>query len=459
MKPSVYESTHSLIGCAPLIDRRAFIRRSACALPALAGAKLAAPTASGRTANYKTVWAIAELWQWLYQKQRSSGSDSADCLQAHLELGIRNVIWSLGRSTLDYQSSLPNATMYAGDTRPETKVIADSFRRECSLRAALNFASKNEMIIYGRLGMNRHYGDALGGGLRSRFIASHPEWMEWHRNGKTDSTKVSFAIPEYRAERISILLEAARIGAHGLCLDFCRQPPAVRYHPEILKPWLAAGRDDPRHMKTGSPEFLAWCEHRCNFINIFMRDLRAGLRLLEKDLKRRVPIMARIPEATLRINLMEGFDLKTWLDESLVDEVALDPIWIWDFEYPDTAREYVALARSHGVKIHGGANSTAGKGVKANTRAFLERVNRNYAEGVDGIALFQTDAALLAPDLLALFNSLIPHLKDPTAVSDLLATARIRIPDLSESERAFGLDNHSLLPHLTSSPRLSLDTL
>lgn len=107
--------------------------------------------------------------------------------------------------------------------------------------------------------------------------------------------------------------------------------------------------------------------------------------------------MARIPEATLPVNLMEGFDLKTWLDERLVDEIALDPLWIWDFDYPDTAREYVALARSHGVKIHGGANTTAGKSVKVSTRAFLERVSRNYAEGVDGIALFQTDAALLTP--------------------------------------------------------------
>jgi hypothetical protein len=257
------------------MDRRAFIRRSACALPALAAATFAAPAAPiawSRTAERKTVWAIAELWQWLYQKQMSSGSDSADCLQAHLDLGIRNVIWSLGRSTLDYQSSLPNSTMYVGDTRPETKVIADSFQGECSLRAALDFAAKNEMIIYGRLGMNRHYGDALGGGLCSRFIASHPEWMERHRNGKMDNTKVSFAIPEYRAERISILLEAARIGAHGLCLDFCRQPPAVRYHTKILNPWLAAGRDDPRHMRTGSPEFLAWSQHRCSFLNIFMRD-------------------------------------------------------------------------------------------------------------------------------------------------------------------------------------------
>jgi hypothetical protein len=444
------------------MDRRAFIRCSAYALPALAAAKLAAPAAPlawGGAAERKTVWAIAELWQWLYQKQLSSGSDSADCLQAHLDLGIRNVIWSLGRSTLDYQSSLPNSTMYVGDTRPETKPIADSFQGECSLRAALAFAAKNKMTIYGRLGMNRHYGDALGGGLRSKFIASHPDWLERHRNGKVDATKVSFAIPEYRQERISILLEAARIGAHGLCLDFCRQPPAVRYHPEILNPWLAAGRPDPRPMRADSPEFLGWSRHRCEFITIFMRDLRAGLRLLEKDLKRTVPIMARIPEATLQINLMEGFDLRTWLEEALVDEVTLDPIWIWDFGYPDSASEYVTLARRHAVKIYGGANTTAGRGVKPNARAFLERVSRNHAEAVDGIALFQTDAVPLVPELKALFGPLIPQLEDPNAVSDSLAAARTRQPELSESERAFGLDNHSLLPHLTGSPRLSLDTL
>ena len=441
------------------MDRRAFIWRSASALHAFGGAITSAPMACGLTAEQRAVWAIAELWQWIYQRQTSSGSDSADCLQAHLDFGIRNVIWSLGRSTLDYQSSLPNSTMYVGDTRPETKAIGASFKRECSLRAALAFAAKNEMIIYGRLGMNRHYGDALGGGLRSKFVASHPEWMERHRTGQPDNTKVSFAIPEYREERISILLEAARIGVHGLCLDFCRQPPAVRYHPEVLNPWLAEGRDDPRRMRVASPEFTAWSQHRCNFITMFMRDLRAGLRSLERELRRTVPIMARIPEATLPINLMEGFDLRTWLKEGLVDEVALDPVWIWDFEYPDTAREYVSLAREHAVKVYGGANTTAGRGVRANARAFLERVSRNHAEGVDGIALFQTDAALLVPELKSLFNPLIPQLKDPNAVSKLLAVSRFRQSELTESERAFGLDNHSILPQLTGSPRLSLDTL
>jgi len=435
------------------MNRRQFITTSTGALAATLIPVSAADT------KRKTVWGIAELWQWLYEKQQTSGHDSADCLQAHLDHGIRHVIWALGRSTLDYQSALPTSTRYAGDTRPETKVIGDSFRQECSLRAALAFAEKNSMVIYGRLGMNRHYGDSLGGGLRSQYIAAHPEWMEKHRGGQADGTRVSFAIPEYRAERIAVLLEAAQIGAHGLCLDFCRQPPIARYHPHILEPWLKTGRDDPRKMTVGSPEFLAWAQHRADFVNLFMRDLRDQLRKLEKTTQRKVPVMVRIPEATLALNLMEGLDLRTWLKENWVDEITLNPLWIWDIDYPDTARPYLELARAHGAKVYGGANTVTGKGVTANARSFLERVARNYDEGADGIALFQTDAALLDPALKALFRPVFPHLADASVVSEMLSVARMKKPQMSESERYFGLDNHSLLPQLGRAPRLSIDTL
>jgi hypothetical protein len=407
----------------------------------------------------KTVWGIAELWQWLFQTQRTTGHDSADCLQAHLEHGIRHVLWSLGRSTLDYQSSLPTSTLYAGDTRSQTKVIGESFRRECSLRAALAFAAKHDMVLYGRLGMNRHYGDALGGGLRSQYIAAHPEWMERHRGGQLDATKVCYAVPEYRAERLAILLEVAQIGVHGLCLDFCRQPPLARYHPQMLEPWLKAGGADPRMMAVGSPEFLAWSQHRCDFINLLLCDLRLQLRELERKSNRKVSVLVRIPEATLELNLMEGIDLRTWLREGWVDEIALDPLWIWQFDYPDTAQPYVQLARAHGVQIHGGANTVTGKGVKPNARGFLERIARNYNEGVDGIALFQTDASLLVPELKALLGPLFARLADAGAVSEQLAAARKLQPELSEAERHFGLDNHSLLPQLGRAPRLGLDTL
>lgn len=433
------------------MNRRHFISSSATAL--------AATALSAAESKKRTVWGIAELWQWLYEKQQTSGHDSADCLQAHLDHGIQHVMWALGRSTLDYQSALPTSTMYAGDTRPETKVIGDSFRHECSLRAALAFAEKNDMVIYGRLGMNRHYGDSLGGALRSKYIAAHPEWMERHRGGQVDGTKVSFAIPEYRAERIAVLMEVAQIGAHGLCLDFCRQPPVVRYHPHILDPWLKAGHADPRQMTTISPEFLEWAQHRADFVNLFMRDLHAQLRELEQKTKRKVPVMVRIPEATFDVNLMEGLDLRTWLKEGWADEIALDPLWIWDFDYPDTAKPYLELARAHNVKLYGGTNTTAGKSMKANARAFLERISRNYAEGVDGIALFQTDTAALNAQLKGLLGPLLPRLGDAEAVGELLAAARKKQPQLSENERWFGLDNHSLLPQLSGSPRLSLQTI
>lgn len=433
------------------MNRRHFISSSATAL--------AATALSAAESKKKIVWGIAELWQWLYERQQTSGHDSADCLQAHLDHGIRHVMWALGRSTLDYQSALPTSTMYAGDTRPETNVIGDSFRQECSLRAALAFAAKNDMVIYGRLGMNRHYGDSLGGALRSKFIAAHPEWMERHRGGQVDGTKVSFAIAEYRAERIAVLMEVAQIGAHGLCLDFCRQPPVARYHPNILDPWLKAGHADPRQMTTISPEFLEWAQHRASFVNLFMRDLHAQLRELEQKTKRKVPVMVRIPEATLDMNLMEGLDLRTWLKEGWADEIALDPLWIWDFDYPDTAKPYLELARPHGVKLYGGTNTTAGKGMKANSRAFLERISRNYAEDVDGIALFQTDTAVLNAQLKGILGPLLPRLGDAEAVGELLAAARKKQPQMSEGERWFGLDNHSLLPQLSGSPRLSLETI
>jgi hypothetical protein len=100
-----------------------------------------------------------------------------------------------------------------------------------------------------------------------------------------------------------------------------------------------------------------------------------------------------------------------------------------------------------------------GKGVTANARAFLERIARNYDEGVDGIALFQTDAAVLDPSLKALLGPLFPRLADATAVSEQLAVARKNQPQMSEGERHFGLDNHSLLPQLGRAPRISIATL
>jgi hypothetical protein len=408
--------------------------------------------ASAKEADTRLVWGIAELFEWVLQRRQSTGHDTADCLQAHLDHGIRRIIWHLGRSTLDYHSELPTSTRYSGDTRPESKLIAESFRKECSLRAALAFAAKNDMVIYGRLAMNRHYGPGYGGGLRSKFVANHPEWLERDRKGNVDQTRVSFGVPEYREERIGILLEAAQFGAHGLTLDFCRQPPLVRYHPMVLDGWLEAGRPDPRRMRVGTPEFMEWARNRCECINIFLQILRVRLRQFEEKSGRKVPVMARIPEATLDLNLMEGIDVATWVKEGFVDEVALDPFVLWDFEYPHSANAYVDLCRAHGVKIYGGANCTAAKGTVPNGRGFLERVARNYEEGADGIALYQTDTPLHDARLKPILTPLLLRLGDAAAVDNLLSAARRSQPELTEKARWFSVDNHSKLRQFGHEP-------
>lgn len=407
---------------------------------------------TGAQQNPKTVWGVAELFEWVIQRRTKTGHDTADCLQGHLDLGIRHIMWHLGRSTLDYHSELPTSTRYAGDSRPESKLIAEVFAEECSLRAALAFAGKNGMTMYGRLAMNRHYGAGYGGGLRSKFVADHPEWLERDRRGKADETRVCFAVPEYRAERMAILLEAVQIGAHGLCLDFCRQPPMVRYHPLVLDPWLAAGKADPREMKPASAEFLAWSKHRCEFITVFLRTLRSQLREVEQRSGRKVPVLVRIPQGTFELNLMEGIDLQSWIQERLVDEVALDPFILWDFAYPDTAKPYVELCHANGIKIYGGANTTAARGTKPNARGFLERIARNYSEGVDGIALYQTDTPIHDARLKPILTPLFPRLGNITAVDELLASARRSQPEMTDQERLFGIDNHSRLAQFGHSP-------
>ena len=58
-----------------------------------------------------------------------------------------------------------------------------------------------------------------------------------------------------------------------------------------------------------------------------------------------------------------------------------------------------------------------------------------------------------------LLGPLLPSLGDVETVGELLAAARKKQPQMSENERWFGLNNHSLLPQLSGSPRLSLETI
>ena len=397
----------------------------------------------------KTVWGIAELFEWVYNRQKSTGHDTEDCLQAHLDTGIRHIIWAIGRSTVDYHSALPNTTPYVGDSRPETEIIGDAMRARCCLRAALTFAKDHDMTLYARLGMNRHYSKgAYGGGLTSRFAAEHPEWYCVDKKGGADHSRLSYFHPEVRQERIDILCEVARIGTHGLCLDFCRQVPMMRYEPPVVQAYMAKGNPDPQTLDVKDPKFLDWCRFRSGYVTLFMRDLRKALREVERETGRKVPVMARVTDAGLDVNIMEGTDVETWVREGLIDELCTDPLWWLQYRYPDTVTPYVNLAHAHHMKMWGGVGALAAQRTRLNPVSFLQRAKRQYDEGADGVAIYQSDYGCEQPAL----KPIIPKLADPGAIAALLADQSLlqKYPQ-DEASRLYGVDNHSRIEALGGS--------
>jgi len=430
-----------------VISRRAALKRGGVAAATLLLGQRATmiSTAAETTRTTKTVWGIAELFQWVYERQKKTGRDTEDCLQAHLDCGIRHVIWAIGRSAVDYHSALPHTTLYLGDSRPETKIIGDVMRERCCLRTALAFAKERGMTLYARLCMNRHYGGGYGGGLTSRFAAEHPEWHEVTKDGKPDKTRLSYFFPEHRQERLDILCEVALIGAHGLCLDFARQVPMLRYHPKLVEAYMAQGKPDPRRLALDDPQFMDWCRFRCGFVTTFLRDLRRALREVEKQTGHRVPVMARVTDAGLTVNLMEATDIETWLKEGLIDELCTDPLWWLQFKYPDTVKPYAELAHAHSLKHWGGANTVPAPKTRLNPISLLQRVKRQYDEGADGVALYQSDTGCVDPVL----KPILSKLSDPAAIAALLADPALlaKYPQ-DDASRLFSVDNHSRIEAL-----------
>lgn len=393
----------------------------------------------------KTIWGIAELFVWLLDRQRTTGRDAEDCLQAHLDVGVRNIIWSVGRSVVEYQSDIPNATMYVGDSRPQSKVIGASFENRCPLRTAVAFCHEHKMTLYARLCMNRHYGDSFGGGLRSRFASEHSELWEITRDKRPDRSRLSYFRPEYRQERLDILLETIRLGADGLCLDFARQPPLLRYHPEMVADYQKRKGVDAHSLQYGSPEFQEWCAYRCQFVTQFLRELRAALEPIEREQNRRIPVLARVTDAGREINIQEGIDWHAWVDEKLIDELATDPFWWLSIKYPDTVVPYVAKCQSAGIKVYAGLNTVAAHHTTLNAGAYLDRASRGYHEGADGIALYQSDDGLCNPTL----KPLTALLADPAALNHRLQQLRQSEPwERDPKKTHFGLDNHSRIDSL-----------
>jgi hypothetical protein len=406
-----------------------------------------------------TVWGVAELGCWILHRpdRWTTGRDAEDCIDAHIDMGINHIAWDLGRSVLQYHSDLPQATSYGvgkhydefyPQASAQRKAEMQACHDRCQLRVALMYGKERGCTVYGRLCMNRHYHPGSSG--QSRFSLLHPEWHEVGKDGWLDTSRMCYAIPEYRQERVSILKEAVEIGCDGLFLDFLRQPPALRYHPALVNKYREKTGVDARSVELENKDrVLDWCRFRAEFVTESLRELNAALDPFRQKWGRRVPVQVRIPNDGFEANMIAGFDILTWCNEGLIDELALSELhWLPGYTDWDD-RPYIALVREHGIPVFGGSNclpvQRGGWGGKinpfgVNPLVLARRVLKSMEDGASGTCLYQSDTGAFlpgVPEAIAAFQTeerLRAYVGDP---------AIIAANPVTEQNREYGIDNHS----------------
>jgi hypothetical protein len=362
------------------------------------------------------VWAAADLGWWAEAVGRAelTGREVEDCLREMRREGFRRVLWSVHASG--------ERGRELGGRRP--------------LAAAVAFARRQGMTLYGRLGLNSIRG-------ASHLFETHPEWRCVSRGGALDRTRLSLFFAGVRRERLDMLLAAARLGVDGLCLDFCDLPPMLRYHPELIRGYVFTGGPDPLALALTDEDFMDWCRYRAGFVTRLLRDLRDGLAPVEQERGSPLPVMARVPADGLELNLVAGMDLRTWARNGLVQALCLSPLHWLEGERSESLDPYLALAAETGVAALAGVSLMPPAGVTPNPMVLADRVAAAWNVGVTGLALDRAETGLRRRELAWI----LPALGEPERLTRLAGDQdRRRQYPVTDASRLFGIDALSVLP-------------
>ena len=148
------------------------------------------------------------------------------------------------------------------------------------------------------------------------FYKRHPEWRGVDRTGR-QTPRIAYTFREVRRFVISLLREMAQRPIDGICLLYNRRMPLVEYEPPIVEGFKRQFGDDPHQLDTHDPR---WLSYRAGVLTEFMRGVRAAMDEEAHAQGRRVRIeISAIVGGTERENLIDGMDLRAWVNEGLVD--------------------------------------------------------------------------------------------------------------------------------------------
>ena len=373
--------------------------------------------------------------------------DAWDNLAAsHRDIGIREIQWAIGRSTLLYHTNLPGENRFPAVEAPEKPVhlrywqtIMQKFN---PLAEITEVAGKRDVVIAPWLTMNRHYGEPLSD---SAWFKEHMEWHEHRKHNpvNTDNTRACFFFPEVRRERIGIFMEVVRnYPVDRIVLGGCRQQPMLAYHPAMVAAYKELTGVDPEAIDGASEEaYTAWVTWRANFFTQLLRELRAELAAFEKEEGgRAIKVIVRMPAADEIFSLAQGFDVKAWMREKLVDRIELEGAEDFGGRSSMDVTRFVELGRRYGVKVWGGVNSNCIRAPEWSPAAAMRRALAQYDAGVAGLQIYESNNWYAQRPV----RWFLPLLGNPEAMRKMLSESNLEAVWPTVSVNCFtGIDNHS----------------
>lgn len=151
----------------------------------------------------------------------------------HARCKFKRIYWRIDGQCSDFPSQ-HNTMRYIsakvhGVYCPAAKAYGRVLKKVNMLELAVKAARQHDLELYGWMRFNNYTGN-----VQSDFYKQNPQFWEEHENGHRGG-KLCLGIPEVRAHKIAILVEAAGYGLHGLNLGFLRHPPILMFHPALVE--------------------------------------------------------------------------------------------------------------------------------------------------------------------------------------------------------------------------------
>jgi hypothetical protein len=192
--------------------------------------------------------------------------------------------------------------------------------RAAGMKASASFRINNEWLADWT---KQYWPDDPKSPWASQFSVDHPEFWNTYKSGDRSGGGLDFAFDEVKEYRFNIIKTWCEKFENfdGINIDVYRHPPMVSYPDHLVAEFKRVTGIDVRTVEPIDEDTILpeWLTFRAQHFTQWMREVRM---LLKERYGDAMELSARVANTFDRA-LLDGCDLKVWLDEGLVDTLIL----------------------------------------------------------------------------------------------------------------------------------------